>query len=319
MAELTLYIGNKNYSSWSLRGWLLLKHVGTPFKEVVIPLNSPAPSPAIREYSPSGKIPALRYGELAVWDSLAIAEYLAEEFHQAHLWPVDRTKRGPWLDRSAPRCTRASHEPPRADADEHPPHTVRSSRHGSPEVELEIARIVEIWADCRRRFQSAGALSLRPLLRRGRHVRARRHALSNVRRAAGRGDPRVRDDDLRGAPGHARVGRSVARSSRGSSTCTTSSDDEARSTSRGGDSPPAIREALSFPRAHVSLAPIHFGPSAGGVHALIFASNAAGIGRREQERGAGPRGTNPSRMMCSTTRGEAGPKNPSAFTRPTGF
>ena len=94
MAPFTLYLGNKNYSSWSLRGWLVMKEVHTPFDEVIIPLNAPGtPSSGIRAHSPSGRVPALRHGDITVWDSLAIGEYLAEVFPEVGLWPEDRAAR----------------------------------------------------------------------------------------------------------------------------------------------------------------------------------------------------------------------------------
>ena len=92
MADLTLFLGNKAYSSWSLRAWLALEHVGAPYKEVIIPLEETRTT-AIRAHSPSGKVPALRDGDLVVWDSLAIGEYLAESYPDAKLWPGDRAAR----------------------------------------------------------------------------------------------------------------------------------------------------------------------------------------------------------------------------------
>src|SRR6516162_11281226 len=84
----TLYIGNKNYSSWSLRGWLALKLSGAPFAEVMVPLSGEGtPNPAIRAFSPSGRVPCLHDGATLVWDSLAIAEYLAER--HSGMWPRD--------------------------------------------------------------------------------------------------------------------------------------------------------------------------------------------------------------------------------------
>jgi glutathione S-transferase len=154
MSELTLYIGNKNYSSWSLRAWLALKHVGTPFKEVVIPLDGPGARTAeILPHSPSGKVPALRYGEMVVWDSLAIGEYLAEEFHQAHLWPSERIARA--TARSA--CAEMHSGFPNLRSQlpmnirRHPFELARTS-----EVENEIGRIVSLWGECRRRFGATG-------------------------------------------------------------------------------------------------------------------------------------------------------------------
>ncbi|MBV9967820.1 MAG: glutathione S-transferase N-terminal domain-containing protein, partial [Alphaproteobacteria bacterium] len=80
MADLTIYLGNKNYSSWSLRAWLVLKRTTVAFDEVVVPLYEPASRQTILKYSPSGRLPALKHGELTIWDSLAICEYLAEAF-----------------------------------------------------------------------------------------------------------------------------------------------------------------------------------------------------------------------------------------------
>jgi glutathione S-transferase len=89
MSDYTLVIGNKNYSSWSLRPWLAMRQAGLPFREVRIPLYTPESKAQIRSYSPSGKVPCLVDGALAVWDSLAICEYLAERHAQAKLWPAD--------------------------------------------------------------------------------------------------------------------------------------------------------------------------------------------------------------------------------------
>ncbi|MBU2514628.1 glutathione S-transferase family protein [bacterium] len=89
MTDLTLVIGNKNYSSWSLRPWLYLKHFDIPFNEVLIPLYSDGYKEKILQYSPSGKVPYLKDGELGVWDSLAIMEYLAEKYPEKKGWPED--------------------------------------------------------------------------------------------------------------------------------------------------------------------------------------------------------------------------------------
>src|SRR5215475_13015267 len=89
MADITIYLGNKNYSSWSLRPWLALKHTGAPFTEVVIPLDQADSAANIRRHSPTGRVPALRHGATLVWESLAICEYLAETFPAAQLWPAD--------------------------------------------------------------------------------------------------------------------------------------------------------------------------------------------------------------------------------------
>ena len=87
--SLTLVIGNKNYSSWSMRPWIAMKAAGIPFKEVLIPLYREGSAEEILKYSPAGKVPILHDGDLKVWDSLSILEYLAEKFPDAGLWPKD--------------------------------------------------------------------------------------------------------------------------------------------------------------------------------------------------------------------------------------
>ena len=150
MDELTLVIGNRNLSSWSLRPWLLLRHLGLPHRVVTIPLRQPDTPLRIRRHSPSGKVPVLRVGDLAIWDSLAIAEWLAERHPE--LWPADPALRA--LARSV-SCEMHSGFP-----------ALRTflpmdftARFGPPgkllaEVEADIERIVAIWASCRR---AAGA------------------------------------------------------------------------------------------------------------------------------------------------------------------
>jgi len=94
---LKLYIGNKNYSSWSMRPWVLLKQAQIPFEEVKLRFDSfeagSAFKTAVNAVNPVGKVPALLDGDLAVWDTLAIAEYLAEQFPDKHLWPLDKADR----------------------------------------------------------------------------------------------------------------------------------------------------------------------------------------------------------------------------------
>ena len=94
---LKLYIGNKNYSSWSMRPWVLLTQAGIPFEEVMARFDSFAPDSGFKKVidpvSPVGKVPALVDADLAVWDTLAIAEYLAEKFPDKQLWPADAKAR----------------------------------------------------------------------------------------------------------------------------------------------------------------------------------------------------------------------------------
>lgn len=93
MAELTLVIGNRNYSSWSLRAWLAIRVAGLDFDEVVIPLDRPDTALRIREYSAAGRVPVLLHGDLTIWDSLAICDYAAELAPSAYLWPKDPAAR----------------------------------------------------------------------------------------------------------------------------------------------------------------------------------------------------------------------------------
>jgi len=94
---LKLYVGNKNYSSWSMRPWVLLKQAGIPFEEVMVRFDSFDAGSTFKNtmatVNPVGKVPALQDGELAVWDTLAIAEYVAEQFPDKQLWPAGRTAR----------------------------------------------------------------------------------------------------------------------------------------------------------------------------------------------------------------------------------
>jgi glutathione S-transferase len=94
---MQLYIGNKNYSSWSMRPWVLMKQAGIPFEEVKLPFDAFTPGSKfkteIAKYNPVGKVPVLVDDGLAVWDTLAIAEYLAEKFPEKTLWPADSKQR----------------------------------------------------------------------------------------------------------------------------------------------------------------------------------------------------------------------------------
>lgn len=87
--SLKLFIGNKAYSSWSLRPWLLLRELEIPFVEEVTPLYVEGSRQKMLAMAPTGKVPVLRDGDLAIWDSLAILEYLAEKFPQKNVWPKD--------------------------------------------------------------------------------------------------------------------------------------------------------------------------------------------------------------------------------------
>lgn len=93
MAPLKLYVGNKNYSSWSMRPWVALKAAGVDFTDKVIPFDFPAGNPAIKALSEGGTVPLLEHDGLRIWESLAIIEYVAELFPDKRLWPADRKDR----------------------------------------------------------------------------------------------------------------------------------------------------------------------------------------------------------------------------------
>jgi glutathione S-transferase len=90
---LTLVIGNRNYSSWSLRTWLLLRHYGIDFAEVRLSLDTPGFQEQVARWSPAGRVPVLMDGNVSVWDSMAIAEYINEALLDGRGWPATREKR----------------------------------------------------------------------------------------------------------------------------------------------------------------------------------------------------------------------------------
>ena len=153
MADFTIYIGNKNYSSWSLRGWLMLKQSGASFEEVLIPLHETGTRTTILRHSPSGRVPALQQGELVVWESLAIGEFLADRYPAAGLWPADPAAR------AVARSVSAEMHSGFAALRSHLPMNVRSSFAGrgvTPEAQADINRVTALWRDCRKRFGGEG-------------------------------------------------------------------------------------------------------------------------------------------------------------------
>jgi len=153
MAEFTIYIGNKNYSSWSLRGWLMAKAAGIAFDEVLIPLWQERSRAELLRHSPSGKVPALRHGAVTVWESLAIGEYLAEIRPEARLWPEAREARA--AARAVSHEMHAGFLALRRAL----PMNLRASVPGRPvtdEVRADLDRIAALWRDCRRRFGAGG-------------------------------------------------------------------------------------------------------------------------------------------------------------------
>jgi glutathione S-transferase len=151
---LKLVIGNKNYSSWSMRPWLALRANNIAFDEVLIPLyTGDADKQRILGFTRSGKVPALVDGDVTVWDSLAIIEYIAERFPLAQLWPEDRASRARARSISAEmhsgfvalrnECAMNLHRPVGAIA-------------LSADARADIARIQEIWIECRERCGKSG-------------------------------------------------------------------------------------------------------------------------------------------------------------------
>jgi len=155
MKPPTLIIGNRNYSSWSLRAWLAVEATGIEFDEVVVPLGTPETEAAIRRWSPSGRVPAYRDGEILLWDSLAICEHVAETHPEAGLWPTDP------VARAAARSVTAEMHSGFVPLRKHMPMNLRASYSGEGRgegVDEDIARIIEIWNICRRSFGAGGDL-----------------------------------------------------------------------------------------------------------------------------------------------------------------
>lgn len=145
MADLELFIGNKNYSSWSFRPWIALTQAEIVFKETLVPFDFENGNPDFQAFSPSMKVPVLKHGDLTVWDSLAILEYAAELVPDAQLWPQDQAARAkaraisaemhsgfPALRGACPMNMRRPVEVLAVD----------------DAVKADIARIVDIWREC---------------------------------------------------------------------------------------------------------------------------------------------------------------------------
>ncbi len=142
-----LYIANKNYSSWSLRPWILLRELGIAFEEHVHPFPESNAFAAFRAFSPTGRVPVLHDGELVVWDSLAIAEYLAER--HPGVWPSEAAAR------AFARCAAAEMHSGFATLRSNCAMNVglRVQLHSiSPALQKDVARIAELWNEGLRRF-----------------------------------------------------------------------------------------------------------------------------------------------------------------------
>lgn len=150
---LTLVIGNKAYSSWSLRAWLALDQTGLAFEEILVPLSQPGSRAELLKHSPAGLVPVLKHDRLIVWESLAIIEYLAELCPAARLWPDDRAARA--HSRSIAAEMHAGFRALRLNM----PMNLRKSLPGlgmTPEVDQDVRRITAIWRACRSEFGDGG-------------------------------------------------------------------------------------------------------------------------------------------------------------------
>ncbi|HEY6255768.1 MAG TPA: glutathione S-transferase family protein [Xanthobacteraceae bacterium] len=150
---LLLLIGNKNYSSWSLRPWIAMKVAGISFAEQVISLDAADFKARVGKVSATGKVPVLVDGDIHVWESLAILEYLGEKFPQAHLWPAEPAAR------AHARAIAAEMHAGLTPLRRHYPMNVRRPvrrREPTPEAADNVRRIDAMWTDCRRRFGGSG-------------------------------------------------------------------------------------------------------------------------------------------------------------------
>ena len=149
MADFKLIMGNRNYSPWSLSAWLTAKSAGMDFDEVVIPLNEGTTRQEILRYWYNGKVPILKHGEITIWESISICEYIAEIYPEASLWPLETRARA--VARSLSSEVHSGFRSLR----EHMPMNMRSQFPSEGRiicVQEEINRVLAIWRRCRERF-----------------------------------------------------------------------------------------------------------------------------------------------------------------------
>ncbi len=151
MPQLTLIIGNRNYSSWSLRPWILLRHLGLEFAEQQIPLDQADSAARIRAINPAGQVPVLRHGELLIWESIAIGEYLCELAGQG--LPSERTARA-----RARSVSAEMHSGFHTLRTQWPMNARALGRRTAMSAALQgdITRIDSIWCECRERHGASG-------------------------------------------------------------------------------------------------------------------------------------------------------------------
>lgn len=150
---MQLIIGNKNYSSWSQRPWLLLSVNRIPFEEIRIPLYTPATGSMLSEYTDAGKVPVLHDGDVVVWDSLAICEYVSEQYLDGEGWPVDYKSRA-----QARACSAEMHSGFFQVREKLPMNCRATGRKVdiTPILEAEINRIIALWSSLRNQYAAAG-------------------------------------------------------------------------------------------------------------------------------------------------------------------
>ena len=150
---MKLVIGNKNYSSWSLRSWFLLKESGFDFEEIRIPLDTQSSTDEILKYSPAGRVPVLLLGDEAIWDTMAIAETVNDRWPEKSIWPQDPAARA--HARAISAEMHAGFEALR----EAMPMNCRAMGRKVPltdAVTADIDRIFDIWTDCHHRYRGEG-------------------------------------------------------------------------------------------------------------------------------------------------------------------
>lgn len=151
--KLTLVIGNKNYSSWSLRPWLAMAAKGIPFAEVLIPLDHPNTRQQVLQYSPTGLVPALKFGNLLLWESLAIIEYVADKHPEANLWPEEQEYRA--IARSLAAEVHSGFQALRQQC----PMNLRrrAASRITPAAEADVMRLMNYWRRFRMEAGGSGA------------------------------------------------------------------------------------------------------------------------------------------------------------------
>ena len=151
---MKLIIGNKNYSSWSLRPWLLLSMYDIPFEEIRVPLFTESTQETLSRYTNAGKVPVLHDGDIVVWDSLAICEYISEQYLAGKGWPVEVAVRA-----QARSCCAEMHSGFSHLRQKMPMNCRASGRKVeiTPELEADIKRIIRLWSDLRGKYSDKGS------------------------------------------------------------------------------------------------------------------------------------------------------------------